>query len=256
MNFDDTKSTFGTYEDRAIWLVDKLLADFPEWQLDDACADAGNLGAESEIQMIQEGGQTPPNGGFGLPQWTGPRRQQFESYCSRTGRNPSSMTSGYDFHFVELKGTYAKVVGEVAAATSLPAKVAAFEQHYEMAGVVRMDARNQFAQRAKAAYLAKYPVLAPSLKSKPVPQPLPVPVSPPSQPAPTTGVTMISGASLLKILFAILSSAGAVILPLLPPPWNLIGSALLGSGVLGHAMTSAVATDTPAVPVDPSAKKV
>lgn len=284
--------SMATFEDRAVWLMEKLLPDFPAWGIDDAAADAGNAGGESEILMVQEAGMSPPNGGFGFYQWTGARRTAFESYCARTKRDPNSMQSGYDFHFVELKGTYANVIGLVAAAPDLNAKTLAFEQHYEMAGIPRMGARDQFAARAKAAYVAKHgsalapvppPVVpAPGPSSSPAP-PLVVPnlgslltealdlyeklaplipdgvktavvnaavqavlstLTSATQPsaASSQGNTLMS-ASFLKVIFGIIGAAGPAVFAALPPPWNLIGAALLSSGIFGHAITSAVATD-------------
>ena len=169
---DESKSTFGTFEDRAIWLIGKLLPDFPKWGPMDAYACAGNLGRESDIQMIQEGGQKPPNGGWGLAQWTGPRRTQFMDYCKRSGKDPNAMSSGYAFLFVELTGPFANVIDLVAAAPDLPSKVAAFEQHYEMAGVVAEGDRLAFATRAQNAWVSR-----------------PVPVKPTPAPPPPVGTT-------------------------------------------------------------------
>lgn len=172
--FDESKSTFGTFEDRAVWLIGKILPDFPKWGVLDACAVCGNFGQESGIQMIQEVGQTPPNGGWGLAQWTGARRTAFTAYCNRSGRSPSAMSTGYAYTFVELKGEFAKVIDLVAAAPDLEAKVATFEAHYEMAGIVALGSRVAYAERAQKAWAAH---------SSPVPSPPDIPTPP--QPSPT-----------------------------------------------------------------------
>jgi hypothetical protein len=202
--FDESKHTFGTYEDRAVWLISKLLPDFPQWGPLDAYAVAGNLGGESVIQMIQEGGQTPPHGGFGLAQWTGPRRTQFTSYCARTGRSPTAMRSGYDFLFTELKGAYAKVVSQVAVAPDLAAKVLAFEQHYEMAGVPRIGDRLLYAHRAQKAWESHAPAVptpTPSVPTPPAPTQPPVIIPPPATPSPAPeGSAMFNIGSLIGLI--------------------------------------------------------
>ena len=227
--FDDSKPTFGTYEDRAVWLIGKLLPDFPKWTALDAFACAGNLGGESLIQMVQEAGQTPPNGGWGLAQWTGARRVQFDDYCARTQRDTNAMRSGYDFLFVELRGAFARVIDQVAAAPDLAAKVLAFEQHFEMAGIPRIGDRLTLALRAQKAWEARapLPVIAPP---------------PPGQPAPTQGSTFMS-ASFWKLIMGALAGGAAFIGPMLPPPWNLVAAAVMGSGIFGHTAISAATTD-------------
>jgi hypothetical protein len=210
--FDESQHTFGSFEDRAVWLIEKLLPDFsPTWNSLDAYAVAGNLGEESGIQMIQEVGQTPPHGGFGLPQWTGPRRTQFTTYCANTGRSPTAMRSGYDFLFVELKGTYAKVVSLVAAAPTLSDKVAAFEKHYEMAGVTRMADRLQYALRAQKAWenahRAVQPPPPPPVQPPPAPKPPPAPPPVVTPPAPPKGSTMFN----IQTLIGLISQAPTII---------------------------------------------
>lgn len=187
MTINESLPTSGTFEERAVWWIAKLLADFPAWNYLDAAADCGNLGRESSIQMIQEGRTTAggwpgPNvaGGWGPPQWTGPRRVAFSNYCLRSKRDPNALSTGYAYHFVELKGEFANVIPLVAAAPDLPGKVAAFEQHYEMAGVVAMADRLAFAVRAQRAWEAH-------LAASPVPTTAPPPPPPPAKPAPTEG---------------------------------------------------------------------
>lgn len=172
---------FSTLDNRMVWLMGLLLKDFPQWGVDDAAADAGNAAGESLIQMVQEAGHTPPAGGWGLYQWTGARRTEFMNYCARAKRDPNAMESGYAFHFVELKGTFLRVVSEVAAAGTISDKVLAFEQHYEMAGIPRIGSRLVFANRAKAAWMAQAPVQAPMpTPAPPVATPAPTPVKPPA----------------------------------------------------------------------------
>jgi hypothetical protein len=210
MAFDDTKPTFGTFEDRAVWLIPQLLADFPKWGPLDAYAVCGNLGRESGIQMIQEGarvaggwGGSGVAGGWGPPQWTGPRRDAFGGYCARSGRDPNSMRTGYAYLFVELKGSFANVVEQVALAPDLPSKVAAFEQNYEKAGIVAMADRLAFAVRAQKAWeahIASAPATTPAPTTTPPPRTTPATPTPTTTPAPTKGTTMFNIASLISLI--------------------------------------------------------
>jgi len=189
-SFDYSQPTFGTFEDRAVWLIEQLVADFPSWgprsNPNGAYACAGNLGRESNIQMIQEGRTVPGGwpganvaGGWGLPQWTGPRRRAFADYCSRAKRNPAAMTTGYAYLFVELGEEFASTVTAVAAAPDLASAVAAFETHYEMAGVVAEGDRLAYAVRAQKAWEAHL-AAAPAPATTTAPPP-----SPPAKPAAT-----------------------------------------------------------------------
>lgn len=230
---DETKFTFGTFEDRAVWLIGKLLPDFPQWTYLDACACAGNFGRESGIQMIQEGGQTPPNGGWGFAQWTGPRRRAFETYCARSGRSPSAMSTGYAYTFVELKGEFAKVVDLVAAAPSLEAKVAAFEQHYEMAGVVAMADRLAFAVRAQKAWDARGPEIPPPVT--PTPEPAPTPV-------PTQGTPRMSGLFAGLFGWAAKATMGTALPFVVPYIIDAITKALPSLGLSGNTTLTGLIT--------------
>jgi hypothetical protein len=87
------------------------------------------------------------------------------------------MQSGYDYLFVELRGQFSHVIDEVAAAPTIEAKVAAFEQHFEMAGVVAEPDRLALAVRAKKAWEAH-------VAATPAPKPAPAPTT---TPAPTKG---------------------------------------------------------------------
>lgn len=162
-----------TFEERAVWLMGQLLRDFPEWKIDDAAADAGNAGQESGIQMVEEVGAL--HGGWGIYQWTGPRRSSFFDYAGRMHKDPNALQTGYDFHVQELKGAYASTVQVVAGATGLPDKTMVFEHEYEGAGIPDMPSRIRFAQRAKAAWLAAT---------------MPAALTPPEAPPPTQETEM------------------------------------------------------------------
>lgn len=152
-----------TFTQKAPWLMDRLMADFP-LSLHDAAAIAGNGGAESNgFTAFQEIAPTVKNsrGGWGWFQWTGPRRRAFEAYCDRHGYDRKADESQYKFLFLELKGPEAKAIAAVKAAGTLKQKVIAFELAFERAGVKHYDSRVRWAMRALAAYQARGPVASP-----------------------------------------------------------------------------------------------
>lgn len=143
-----------SFSSKAPGVIARLVNDIPQWQVLDACACLGNLGAESGLAAVQEVGQTPPHGGFGWAQWTGPRRTDFFAFCTAHGFDPNSDEGNYQMLLSELKGPYASTVTAVAKAVGLVDKTAAFEQFYERAGVIRMAARDSMAQAALSAWQA------------------------------------------------------------------------------------------------------
>ncbi len=123
--------------------------------LEDAAAVFGNAGYESlgftklqEIKPVVKGSR----GGYGWFQWTGPRRKQFEAYCAKHGKDPSSNDSNYDFLFVELTSTEKHVLPKLKATSSLASKVETFEDAFERAGVKRYPERVKWAKLAVEAY--------------------------------------------------------------------------------------------------------
>lgn len=150
-----TQKQIEYFKPRAVWLMSMLMRDFPTWGIMDAAADAGNAGHESGgFSQLQELKPTVAGsrGGFGWYQWTGPRRVEYEGYCTRNGYNPRADLSNYKFHFLELKGPEAKTVEAVARAHSLDDKVRAFEQSYERAGVKHYESRIAWAKIALEAW--------------------------------------------------------------------------------------------------------
>lgn len=73
-----------------------------------AVAAAAGMGSESGFDPgINEINPTVPGsrGGFGLNQWTGPRRRQYEEFAARTGRPLDSLEAQLDFTVWELMNT-------------------------------------------------------------------------------------------------------------------------------------------------------
>lgn len=143
-----------TFKAKAPGIMAKLMPDFG-FSVDDAAAVVGNLGHECEgfTDMTEDKPLVPGSrGGFGWPQWTGPRRRAFEAYCKRNGLDPAGDKANYGYLFVELKGSEAKAVGATKAAGTLDQKVKAFERAFLRAGIKHYPSRLKFAQWALAAY--------------------------------------------------------------------------------------------------------
>lgn len=148
------------FEDKAPGIMRQLMADFPI-TVQDAAAILGNLGHECNgFKTLQEISPTAPGsrGGYGWPQWTGPRRRAYEAYCARNKLNPAADASNYAFLFVELKGSEKKAIPATVAASGLNAKVVAFEKSFLRAGIKHYPSRQEYAQRALDAWNDQTPV--------------------------------------------------------------------------------------------------
>src|SRR5690606_33272658 len=124
----------------------------------DAAAVFGNAGHESGgYQSLQEKKPIVPGsrGGYGIMQWTGPRRREFEAYCKRNGLNPSDMDANYAFLFVELKGWEGRVLPKLFAAKGLKANTKVFSDIFLRPGIPHMASRYIRSDRALVAYQGK-----------------------------------------------------------------------------------------------------
>lgn len=142
------------FEDNVVWMMDRLMADFGVEKLD-AAAVFGNAGQESGgFKSLQELKPLVPGsrGGFGIMQWTGSRRRDFEAYCKKTGKNPILMQTNYDFLFVELKGPEGKVLPKLRAAKTLDQKTEVFMETFLRPGIPHLDSRKRWALKALRAY--------------------------------------------------------------------------------------------------------
>ena len=156
---------------------------------DDAAAVFGNAGHESlGLTVLQEIKPTVPGsrGGYGWFQWTGPRRRDYEAFCKAGGMDPASDEANYAFLEHELLSTERLAIPKLKAATGMEAKVIAFENGYERAGVKHYDSRLRWARLALEAFTAAKvsPAPAPVPPAIPVPPPVPVPQIPPAPPVP------------------------------------------------------------------------
>jgi hypothetical protein len=161
------------FSDWAVVFMRRLMKDFG-LSADDAAAIIGNAGHESGgFQALQE--KKPmvsgSRGGYGIMQWTGPRRKAFEAYCARNGLSPSNMDANYKFLFVELQGPEGRVLGKLRAAPNLDAKVAVFSETFLRPGIPHMASRRVWAARAITAYRRATGTKVTATRPKPQPAP-------------------------------------------------------------------------------------
>lgn len=193
-----------TFRAKAPAIMAKLMDDFPI-SIEDAAAIVGNAGHESlgftalqEIKPTVAGSR----GGYGIMQWTGPRRRAFEAYCARTGKDPASDEANYAWLYLELKGiegTEASAIAKTRAAVGLDAKVMAFERAFLRAGVKHYDSRQQWARIALDAWQRH------EAQPTPKPRPTPIPVDPMPPPKPS-GINP-TGVIIALIILAALAAA-------------------------------------------------
>ena len=164
------------FTDKAPGIMDRLMRDF-NLSTADAAAILGNLGHESAgFEKLQEIRPTVKGsrGGYGWAQWTGPRRKAFEAYARELGLDISSDEANYRFLAYELKTTEAGAIRSVRAARGMSAKIEAFEETFERAGVKNYASRERYAALALNAYLAAKAAQSP-VTAMPPPPDIPTP---------------------------------------------------------------------------------
>jgi hypothetical protein len=142
-------------------LMRDLMRDYSPLADFQAAGVAANFGGESRgWTLAQEIGQTPPRGGWGPAQWTGPRRRDYEKWLSDHGKNPHSPTDAldydmaYSFFRYELEHSQKpfKVMDHVRAAKNLAGATAAFMMAFERPKVANTSGRTPWGQSALDAY--------------------------------------------------------------------------------------------------------
>lgn len=135
--------------------MDRFIAAFSGSTELDAAAVFGNAGTESlgfttlqEIKPVIAGSR----GGYGFFQWTGPRRDDFETWCLANKLAVSSDEASLSFLFHELRTTQVAALHKLWQAVGLNAKTIAFERTYERAGVPNFNSRLHWAQIALDAW--------------------------------------------------------------------------------------------------------
>ena len=162
------------YEKWSVVFIDRLMKDF-KLGLFDAVAIIGNAGHESGgFKQLQELKPlvTGSKGGWGIMQWTGPRRREAEAYWKRNNLNPSDMDANYKFLFVELSGPEGKVLAKLRDGDTLNDKVEIFSKVFLRPGIPHMESRYKWAEKALRAHEAHTRTQKPT-ESVPVPKAIP-----------------------------------------------------------------------------------
>ncbi|MGU3666394.1 phage tail tip lysozyme [Methylobacterium sp. A49B] len=114
----------------------------------------GNLGHESGgFRHLQEIAPTVAGarGGWGLAQWTGPRRIAMEAWCRARGLDPAAPEAAYGYLCAELRSTEAPALAVLQTAATLEAATEAVCRRFERPGIVALPSRLAWARRALAA---------------------------------------------------------------------------------------------------------
>ena len=125
----------------------------------------GNLGHETGgFRRLQEIAPAVPGsrGGWGLAQWTGPRRVAMETWCRARGLDPADPEAGYGYLCAELRTTEAPALAALRAAATLASATEAVWRRYERPGIVAAARRLAWARQALEALRAAPAETAPA----------------------------------------------------------------------------------------------
>ncbi|MDP4004167.1 phage tail tip lysozyme [Methylobacterium sp. NEAU K] len=114
----------------------------------------GNLGHESGgFRQLQEiaPAVAGSRGGWGLAQWTGPRRLAMEAWCRARALDPASPEAGYGYLCAELRTTEAGALVALRKAPTLEAATERVCRLFERPGVFALASRMGWARRALTA---------------------------------------------------------------------------------------------------------
>jgi hypothetical protein len=140
------------FDDLAPTLMGKLMTDFELTDIQ-AAGILGNLGHESAgFTAFHEFGQPEGQGGYGWAQWTGPRRRDFFAWCDEQGLDRESDAASEGFLWHELKNSERATIPALRTATSLTDAVRIFQEKFERAGIIHYAGRQEWAERALAAF--------------------------------------------------------------------------------------------------------
>lgn len=115
-----------------------------------ATAVAGNMQVESgldtginEVSPLVAGSR----GGYGLNQWTGPRRRAFEDYVQSRGLNAADLDAQLDYTMLELQGPERNAYNALLAASSLEDATRIYSEKFLRPGIPHLDRRLAEANR-------------------------------------------------------------------------------------------------------------
>ena len=86
-------------------------------------------------------------GGYGLNQWTGPRRVQYEAFAKARGVDPSDLNAQLDFTLWELQNTEKAAYGKLQGAQTAEEAARIYSDAFLRPGIPHMDRRVSEANR-------------------------------------------------------------------------------------------------------------
>ena len=116
---------------------------------------AGNIAVESRFDPgINEIAPLVPGsrGGYGLIQWTGPRRRQFESYAQEQGTGFDNLDTQLDFLTWELQNTESRAGDRIFAASDPMEAARLTSELFLRPGIPHMDRRLSETERLAGMY--------------------------------------------------------------------------------------------------------
>ena len=115
----------------------------------------GNIGTEcAGFLSMHETGQAPGRGGYGWCMWTASRREKFFAWCKLHKLDWRLDAANEGYLYAELDGEFAHVIQHLKNTHSLDEATEVFEREFEMAGVINMASRNNWAHVALNSFQA------------------------------------------------------------------------------------------------------
>jgi hypothetical protein len=150
----DPGGAFGLFRRKAPGIMQDLMNDFG-LTLDQAAGVLGNLGHEcAGFRKLQEVSPaiSGSRGGWGWPQWTGPRRRAFEAWCKTDGIvDLSSDEANYGYLKQELETTESRALRHLKKTQSMADATRSFMEKFERPGIKHLESRMNWAAEARKA---------------------------------------------------------------------------------------------------------
>ena len=187
-NYADLNSVQGAGQMRAA-LMTRVMRDY-NLSPEQAAGVVGNLSHETGgFRLMQEARPLAGRGGWGLAQWTGPRRREFEAFAQQNGGNLRDFNTQYSFLDRELRGQTRGAwspnsgLEGLRGVNSTRDATAYFSRNFERPGIPHMGSRMNHAEQALADYwrysggtaaTTPSPVAAATFNPAAIPAPAPV----------------------------------------------------------------------------------
>lgn len=97
----------------------------------------------NEVKPLVSGSR----GGFGLNQWTGPRRRQFEAFAQERGKPLDDLDAQLDFTVWELENTEKSAANKLYATDNVADATRVYSDNFLRPGIPHMDRRMAEAER-------------------------------------------------------------------------------------------------------------